>query len=140
MIKKLIMCIFILQLMTISAQAQNNHQIEIFEIKKGKVTKRLPLNEEIQEEAENYLNEITGVFVKYNPIPGQGFMIKVPLEPNIMVKNQWINDLVDEVVIIFPGDEEPYLMVHDNENNMHFYTFKGGTDKLLTLINYKPSN
>lgn len=131
---------FMLQLMTITAQAQNNQQIEIFEINKGKVAKRVPLNAEIQEEAAKYLKEITGVFVKYNPIPVQGFMIKVPLEPNIMVKNQWFNDLVDEVVIIFSGDEEPYLMVHDNENSMHFYTFKGDTDKLLSKIDYKPTD
>ncbi|GAA3313263.1 hypothetical protein GCM10020331_002990 [Ectobacillus funiculus] len=59
------------------------------------------MNTDLQQEIEKFLEGITGICVKYNPIPNKGFMIRIPLEPNIKVRNQWFNDLVDEVTIIF---------------------------------------
>ncbi|EKN70949.1 group-specific protein [Neobacillus bataviensis LMG 21833] len=55
-----------------------------------------------------------------------------------MVKNQWFNDLEDEVMIIIPGQEHPYLMTFDNENQPIFLTFQGDTCKFLGLLNFKP--
>ncbi len=65
-------------------------------------------------------------------------MIKIPLEPNVTVKNQWFKDLVDEVAIIFPGQVHPYLMVFNNENQPFFFTFQGNTSKFMGLLNFKP--
>ncbi|MCL6624228.1 MAG: hypothetical protein K6T17_06380, partial [Fimbriimonadales bacterium] len=79
---------------------------------------------------------ITGVYVKFNPIPKEGYMIKVPLEPSIMVENQWFNDLVSEVIIIFTSEEEPYIMIFDDENRAHFLTSEGDLVQLLLLVNF----
>lgn len=94
-------------------------------------------NPNVPKEVKKFLEGITGVYVKYNPIPNKGFMIRVPLEPNIVVKNQWFNDLVDEVTIIFTDQEDPYLMVFNDENRMFFFTFKGDTANFLRLVNFK---
>lgn len=138
MIKKVLLSIIILHLISTIAIAQTNKQIEIFDINKGKVIMNVQLNPNSQQEVKKFLEGITGVYVKYNPIPNKGFMIRVPLEPNIVVKNQWFNDLVDEVTIIFTNQEDPYLMVFNDENRMFFFTFEGDTAKFLKLINFKP--
>ena len=138
MIKKVLVCIFVFQLISTNGIAQTNQQIQIFDINKGKVIKVLQMNTDLQQEVEKFLEGITGVCVKYNPIPNKGFMIRIPLEPNIKVRNQWFNDLVDEVTIIFSGQEKPYLMVFDDENRPHFLTFEGNIGKFLGLLNFKP--
>ncbi|WP_342048929.1 hypothetical protein [Bacillus sp. OTU530] len=138
MLKKVLVCIFVFQLISTNGIAQTNQQIQIFDINKGKVIKVLQMNTDLQQEAEKFLEGITGVCVKYNPIPNKGFMIRIPLEPNIKVRNQWFNDLVDEVTIIFSGQEKPYLMVFDDENKPYFLTFEGNTGKFFGLLNFKP--
>jgi len=55
-----------------------------------------------------------------------------------MARNQWFNDLVDEVIIIFSGQEYPYIMVFDNENRPYFFTFESDTVKFMGLLNFKP--
>ncbi|CAH2717616.1 hypothetical protein BACCIP111895_04832 [Neobacillus rhizosphaerae] len=138
MIKKVLIsfCIFILY--TTHAMAQTNHQIQIIDIKKGKVIKNVQKNPDLQQEVEKFLEGITGVYVKLNPYPNNGFVIKIPLEPNVTVENQWFNDLLDEVMIIFPVQENPYLLVFDNENQPYFFKFQGNTSKFLGLLNFKP--
>lgn len=118
--------------------AQTNHQIQIIDIKEGKVIKNVQKKPDLQREVEKFLEGITGAYVKLNPYPNNGFVIKIPLEPNVTVKNQWFNDLVDEVMIIFPVQENPYLLVFDNENQPHFFKFQVNTSKFLGLLNFKP--
>ncbi|MFT4414577.1 hypothetical protein ACLM5H_12030 [Fredinandcohnia humi] len=138
LIKKVIVYICIFQLISSNGFALTNQQIQIFDINKGKVIKNVQTNTDIQREVENFLEGITGVYVKYNPIPNNGFMIRIPLEPNIMVRTRWFDDLLDEVTIIFTDQENPYLMVFDDENKPYFLTFEGNTVKFLALLNFKP--
>lgn len=136
--KKVLSYIIIFQLISTITFAQTNKQIEVFDINKGKVIKHVQYNPDSHQEVKKFLDEITGVYVKYNPIPNKGFMIKVPLEPSIVVKNQWFNDIVDEVIILFSGQEDPYLMIFNDENRPFFFTFKGDTANFLRSINFKP--
>lgn len=138
MIKKFLVFIFIFQLISTTVSAQMNQQIQIFDISQDKVVKFVQINTDIQHEVEKFLEGITGVYVKYNPIPNKGFMVRIPLEPNIMVRNKWFDDLVDEVTIIFPDQEHPYLMMFDDENKPYFLTFEGNTEKLIELLDFKP--
>ncbi|MEH7222228.1 hypothetical protein V7112_00330 [Bacillus sp. JJ1566] len=137
MLKNVLLHILIFQLISINVMAETNQQIQIYDINQDIVIKHLQLNTDIQHEAENFLKDITGVYAKYNPIPKTGSMIRIPLEPNIMVRNRWFDDLVDEVTIIFTDHEKPYFMMFDDENKPYFLTFEGDTVKLLTLLNFK---
>ncbi|RFB17225.1 hypothetical protein DZB84_09135 [Bacillus sp. HNG] len=135
MLKRVLLhiCIFLLFSPNTMAQTQ---EIQIFDINQDMVIKHLPISTDIQQEVEYILKGINGVYVKYNPIPNTGLMIRIPLEPTIMVRTQWFDDLVDEVTLIFTDHESPYLMVFDDENKPYFLTFKGDTIKLLTLLNF----
>jgi hypothetical protein len=118
-----------------STHAHGIKNVELFDIQKDTVTQVVSSNTFFQKAAKDYLHGINGIYVKVRPIPNQGYMIKIPLEPSVQINNEWINDLVDEVIIIFTKDEKPYLMVFDDENNPHFFHFQGNTDILVKTFN-----
>jgi hypothetical protein len=118
-----------------SIHAQGIKNVELFDIQKDSVTQIVPTNAEFQKAAEDYLNGINGIYVKVKPIPNQGYMVKIPLEPSIQINNEWISELFDEVIIIFTKEEPPYLMVFDDENNPRFFHFQGNTELLVKTFN-----
>lgn len=136
MIKKILLGIFIITLFSKTVAAETNQYVEVFDIKNDKVIMQVNSDIVLQQEAKKFLEGITGVYVKFNPIPKEGYMIKVPLEPSIMVENQWFNDLVNEVIIIFTSEEDPYIMIFDDENRAHFLTSEGDLVQLLLLVNF----
>lgn len=107
--------------------------IELFDIAKGQVVASVSSDAEIQREVEAYLRDITGVYVKLNPIPAKGFMAKIPLTPSVEIQSQLLKASVDEVVIIFPEDGRPYLMVFE-ENSPLFFHFRGSAEELLEKL------
>lgn len=114
-----------------------NRQIEIFSINKESVVKKAPLSPVIQNEAVKYLNSITGLYVKVKALPDKGYIIRIPLEPPLKIKTEWLDDLVDEVFVIFPGDKAlPYLLILDDKNRPYFYTFEENTEILLKELNF----
>lgn len=111
--------------------------VEIFNINMGSVIKKVPLSETIKSETIKYLNQITGVYVKVKAFPDRGYIIKIPLEPAVKIQNAWLDDLVDEVFIIFPEQEmNPYLLILNNKNMPFFYTFEGNTEILFKQLDF----
>ncbi|RHW39075.1 hypothetical protein D1B31_14040 [Neobacillus notoginsengisoli] len=136
--KKFIITVLLAGLIpTTNAAAQTERPIEIFDVMKGKVILTTKSTPNVQREVKKYIEGITGVFPKINPIPSEGFMIRVPLEPAVIVNTQLFRGPVNEVIIIFSGQEEPYLMFLDDKNRLLVFTFKGNTDRLLELLNFK---
>lgn len=135
MIRKIMILIFALismQSTSINAQVKD---VELFDIQVDEVTKTVPMSPQFQERAEEYLKNIDNIYVKVSPVPNKGYMIKIPLEPSVQVTNKWINSQVNEVIIVFPKDEEPFLMTFDDEDNIYVFTFKGNTDFLVKTFN-----
>lgn len=135
MIKKGIVVLLIVLFSSINVSALENTNIELFDINEGCVVKMIESTPTIQKEVENSLKGITGLFAKFNPIPDKGYMIKIPLETPVIIKNQWINTFVDEVVIVFPEEEKPYLMVFDGKDRTFFFSFKCNIKELLENMN-----
>lgn len=136
MMKKTIFFIVLLLFIGTSAKAQSK-QIEVFDISKGKVILQQETNPDIQKDVKKYVNGIKKIYSKIQPIPKAGLMVKVPLEPAIRVENQWLSAIIDEVIIIIPADDEPILMLFDDENRTLFFTFTGNVQELLKKINVK---
>lgn len=111
--------------------------IEIFNIEKGKVVKEISTSTDINKETELIISSVSGVYKNLDPLPHKGFMVKIPVDPPIHLQNEWFNDYVDEVVIIFSNEEkDPYLMIWDDENRPHFYSFQMKTEKLEKLLSF----
>jgi hypothetical protein len=108
--------------------ATGNSEIEIFDISKGEVVKRVKLTSEIQSRVEGYVGKITGLYVKVKAFPEKGQIVKVPLEPQIEVQNKWLNSygvyVLSEVYIIFPEDADPYLLILDPAGRPVFFNFE----------------
>jgi hypothetical protein len=137
MLNKII--IFLIVVLTTSAEipVQDYKGIEIFDINRGCVVKRVEPNPAVQKDIESYLKGITGIYAKFNPIPIRGFMVKIPLKPNVKVKNKWFDSNVDIVIIIFPEHGKPYLMLFEEERRPIFLIFEGDTSVLLKRLDFK---
>lgn len=95
------------------------------------------LDSAIQKEAVQYAKSITGPFKNLNVVPKDGHMIKIPLSKPVSITNQWLQTTIDEVLILLPLNEKPYIMLYDDENNPHFYYVKGDPKGLLKEMNVK---
>lgn len=115
-----------------SVQAAGESNIEVFDVKKEQVVKTIANSDRIQREVNKCLNTITSMTKRFNPIPEEGQIIKIPVEPSVMVNNQWFSSLVDEVKLILPTNETPLLMIFDDENKPYFFEFKQDITKLLS--------
>lgn len=111
--------------------ATSSKYIEILDIDNNKITEKIPINRVAQLESEKFIQTINNVVKKFKPIPDNGYMIKIPLEPSVHLENEWVNTLINEVIVIIPKGEEPYLLLFDDENNTYFFSFKASIEKLL---------
>ncbi len=120
--------------MAFSVSAQETPLVEVFSIEQGKVIETIPSNASIQKEAARYLANITGIYRKVSPMPKKGTMIKIPLSPEVQVKNRWVDTKVNQVIVVISKKEKPFLMIFDDENNLHLFTFKGDAKTLLSKL------
>ena len=89
------------------------------------------------QKAVQYAKAITGPFKNLNVVPKDGYMIKIPLSKPVSITNQWLHTTIDEVLILLPLNEKPYIMLYDDENNPHFYYVKGKPGLLLKHMKVK---
>ncbi|PAQ14935.1 hypothetical protein CD798_08800 [Bacillaceae bacterium SAOS 7] len=132
--KKLVACFLTVMLIAFSASAQEPRLVEVFNIEQGKVSQTIPSSTSIQKEAASYLANITDIYRKVSPIPKEGTMVKIPLSPEVQVKNRWVNTKVNEVIVVIGKEEEPFLIIFDDKNKIHLFTFKGDVKKLLSQL------
>lgn len=134
--KKTIIFLIILLCIFTNVYAKEYEQIEIFDVERECVVKTITSNSIIEKECLKYLKGITGVYGKANPIPKTGYMVKVQLEPT-PVQNDIINAFVEQIIIVFPGNEKPYLMLLDSRDTLVFLTFEGNTKVILKNLNLR---
>lgn len=114
---------------------QEENSVEIFDINKGEVIKKVKANDFIQSEAKKYILGITNIYTKIKAFPDRGEIIKIPLNPAVNVSNQWLDRVVDKVFIILPENEDPYLLILDEKERPLFYTFEESTRELVESLN-----
>jgi hypothetical protein len=137
LLKKTVIIIILILFSQIHVYAEENRNIEIFDISQGKVIKMLKLDSKIENIAISYLKGIRGLYGKFNPIPNKGYAIAIPLQPPVKIHDKWLNALVNEVIIMFPEHEPPFIVVIDDENRLVCFYFRGNTDILLKDLDFK---
>jgi len=128
--RRITICLLIFSFCFYSSAHATAQVIEIFDCHKETVINKKNMNSDIQEIISNYVDNITTPYKKFNPLPSHGLMIKIPLNQPLNVSNQYFANVVDEVIIILPTNEKPYLLLFDDENYPHFYYFEGKLEKL----------
>ena len=126
----------LLFLLSTNAFANTNQQIEVFDCQKKWSFKTI-FRSSNPKEAVQYAKSITGPFKNLNVVPKDGYMIKIPLSKPVSITNQWLHTTIDEVLILLPLKEKPYIMLYDDENNPHFYYVKGKPGLLLKHMKVK---
>ncbi|MCX7747835.1 MAG: hypothetical protein N2645_13245 [Clostridia bacterium] len=121
-----------------------NSTVEIFDITRGTVIKEVLPSPAIQKEAEKYLHAITGIYARFRALPDTGYIVKIPFSPPLTTESPWPqNDhihSVNELYILFPPKEVPYLMVLDDKYRPFCYYFEGSTEVLLRYLGLPPSS
>lgn len=143
LLKVIIVSAFVILLVVSSfnIMVKNHQEIEIFDIGIGKVIKVVKINKTALAESQKYLQGIVGLYPNVKAFPDKGYIIKIPFEPNIIVKNHFLNDYginsLDKVFILVPKEYAPYLLVLDDRERPYFYCFRGEINKLLKSLNFE---
>ncbi|KGK88289.1 hypothetical protein [Clostridium sp. HMP27] len=138
-IKKIIAILAILFIFPASIYAKDYNNIEIYDIKKDQLIKTVHSNSEIENLVISYLQGIDGIYAKLNPIPKEGYAIKVSLESPLVLQNEWINNIVDQAIIVLPKEEGPksFFIIFEKEDKLMCFTFKGDVEVLLEKLQFK---
>lgn len=141
MMKKIIavfgMSLLFIFIDSVYINAQNLNYVEIFDTKQNKIIKLVQLNPQIQEMVTLWIRNVQGIYSKNDPITDDGFAIKVPLDPAILVNCKWLNALISEVYIMIPENDPPFFMVFEAGNRLACFPFNGDVDKLSRSLDFK---
>lgn len=124
-----------------SCQASVNTRlnVELFDIGKGCVIKMIPVDDAVLAESKKIIKGITGYYLKANAIPEKGNIIKIPFEPDLNVRNKWLNNCgikaIDKMYIVYPDESAPYLLILNEKGRPYLYNFDYDASKLLNKVN-----
>lgn len=111
---------------------------EIFNIDKGQVTKTLIPSKITRNDVKGYLHDITGIYTKTDPLPDNGYIVKINLKQEIRSNNRWLNNFiikgVKNLFIIFPEKGSPFMLILDKSERPYFFNFDSSIDKLKKII------
>lgn len=136
----LIVILFIILLLMHSTiiNAKGFKYIEIFDAKQDEVVKVVQLNKEIHNMVVGWINNTDSIYAKNDPVPSDGYAIRIPLEPAVKVHGNALNALVNEVYIIIPENDPPFFMVFEGVNKLTCFPFeKGNVNILLKSLDFK---
>lgn len=136
MYRKSIVCMLML-IFLFSGQSitqANGNQIEVFDVKQGKITKHIPNTEAIQKEVRQFISTIQGLSPSVRIEPRDGMAYKIPVQPPINYQGKWFSTLIDEVFLMIGTNEEPRLLIFDDENRPYVVLFKHDISGFLKLI------
>jgi hypothetical protein len=106
-------------------------EVEVFDVKKGEVIKKIKNTSIIQNEAEKIVEGITGYNPKVKAITESGYIIRIPMTITETVK-------YDQLFLIITGKEKPYILVIDKNLRPFLYNFEGDIENLLKIIDFDP--
>ncbi len=121
---------------------KDKQNIEVFDITKGKVIITEPSSIDIQNEVFNYVKTIKSLYTRVMAFPEKGYVIRVPFDTPIKVKQKLINDagikVLDSVFIILSDKEAPIMLILDSQERPYFYTFNASIKPLLDYVKLSP--
>ncbi|MBU3097943.1 MULTISPECIES: hypothetical protein [Clostridium] len=133
----IIMSLFIMLLHSTVASAIGFKYVQIFDPKQDKVVKVVQLNDEIHNMVVSSIKDVDSLYAKNNPLTDDGYAIRVPIYPAVMVQGKCLNALVDNVFIIIPQHDAPFFMIFEDDNKLLCFPFKGNVNNLSKVLDFK---
>lgn len=121
---------------TVPAGAKETECVEIFDPKQNKVVKEVELTQEIEKLVTDWLAHLNGVYAKVDPMPEDGYVVRVPVEPAAALRNRWLHEDVHEVFIVIPAHEPPFYVIA-GDDSLCCYLFNGDIPKLSEALHFK---
>lgn len=117
--------------------AVQNNTIKVLQIETGNVIAEADNSEQFDDLAKDAIKTIEKVTVEANPVPKQGYLIKVPLTKSIRVKNKWFDEFINEVILVYnPVDKNRgKIILYTDENTPVFFDIGYNFSKLLRKLN-----
>ena len=124
-----------------AVQAGTEEDIEIFNVVEERVVKSIKANKKTINEAKSIMDSITGIYVKLNALPSDGYIIKIPFNPEIKADNKWfvnygINS-IGKLFVVIPENKAPYLIILDSKERPYLFNFSHDIDRLLNLLDFE---
>lgn len=135
--KKSILLLFMIILIVGGHQSitkATGNNIEVFDIKQGKIIKYAPNTEAIQKEVRQFISTIKGLSPSVRIEPRDGMAYKIPVQPPLNYQGKWFSTIIDEVFLMVGTKEEPRLLVFDDENKPYVFEFKHDVNGFLKLM------
>lgn len=135
-----VLLLLIIFLTSIPAYAQGSPFAEIFDPSHNKVIKSVRVDSEIYDLASGWVKSIDNLYGKINPSSIKGYKVRIPLDPPIKVNKKSLNSNINEVYIIVPEKESPFLMIFEDKNKPSCFKFHGNIDDLWKAMDFKLEN
>lgn len=120
----------------VPAGAKETGCVEIFDPKQNKVVKEVKLTREIENMVTGWLAHPGEIVAKLNPMPDDGYVLRVPLQPTPALRNKWLYADIDEVFIVIPANEPPFYVIL-GDDGMSCYLVNGDISMLSEALNFK---
>lgn len=131
--------IFISLFVNIQSTVAAERTIKVLDIETSTIFKEIETSEEIDKEVANAIRAIKRVTVQANPIPDQGYLIKIPLTKSLKIKNKWFEEIVSEVLIIYNPTTKNLgkVIFYTDENTPMFFDIEYNFTPILEKLNLK---
>lgn len=116
--------------------AEGIKYVEIFDPKQDKVVKVVQVDKDIYNMISVWIKNVDGIYGKNDPVTGDGYAVRIPLDPAIKVQGRYLNALVNEVYIIIPQKDQPFFMIFENKNKLSCFSFTGDIDILSKVLGF----
>jgi hypothetical protein len=117
--------------------AQDSKYVEIFDPSQAKVVKTVQLTPEIQSMMEDWVKNINGIYHKNDPVTDDGYAVRVPLDPAVIVHSRWLKSIVTDVYIIVPEKDPPFYLIFDDDYNLCCFSFNGDIERLSKSLDFQ---
>lgn len=114
-----------------------NATVKVLDIESSTVIKEIQNSSDVDRDAEKAIKSIKRVTVEANPVPKQGYLIKIPLTKSLKVKNKWFEDIVSEVLLIYnpSSKKQGKIILYNDENTPIFFDIDYDFSDLLKKLN-----
>lgn len=110
--------------------------IKVLELKTNNIIAEAQASSDFDKYGKKAIKSINNVTVEANPLPKEGFLIKMSFTKPLLIKNKWFNDLVNEVILIYQPKypKNSKVVLYTDENTPMFfdisYDLKGLSEEL----------
>ncbi|PWK16350.1 hypothetical protein [Tumebacillus permanentifrigoris] len=109
-------------------------KIQVYDVKKQEVVKKIENTEQLQAEAKKWLGSITGPSPRVNMGADKGLLVKIPMDPPTRVDNEWLAAQITEINLILRPGDKPALLLYSDQNQAQVFEFTHDVTKFLKKV------